>query len=150
MFESAVDGPGVPSIATISTASRYACGRSANHVWNACLGRPSTMSSNRAGWSHLGGRLRSRSQTCRGCCTQFARNEQRGYHSSVSPMLDVFGAVQRDNCVVRREHQRESPDTGKGRSDHSQTKVSAPTLVHASSITLKGPPCPSADVERAG
>lgn len=38
-----------PSIATTSTRSRQAFGRAASQVLNACLERPATMSSNRAG-----------------------------------------------------------------------------------------------------
>ncbi|AMS05721.1 hypothetical protein AXH35_09980 [Acidipropionibacterium acidipropionici] len=38
-----------PSIATTSTRSRHSCGRSASQVLNACLERPSTMSSNLTG-----------------------------------------------------------------------------------------------------
>ena len=38
-----------PSIATTSTASHQACGRSLNQVLKACLERPSTMSNNLAG-----------------------------------------------------------------------------------------------------
>ena len=45
----AVLNPVNPSIATTSTPSRQACGRSASQVLNACLERPSTMSSSRAG-----------------------------------------------------------------------------------------------------
>ena len=45
----AVLKPVNPSIATTSTASRHAWGRSVSQVLNACLDRPSIMSSNRAG-----------------------------------------------------------------------------------------------------
>lgn len=45
----AVLNPVNPSIATTSTPSRHACGLSASHCLNACLDRPSTMSSSRAG-----------------------------------------------------------------------------------------------------
>ena len=45
----AVLKPVNPSMATTSTSARHASGRAASHVLNACLERPSTMSSRRAG-----------------------------------------------------------------------------------------------------
>ena len=55
----AVLNPVNPSIATTSTASRHACGRSASQVLNTCLERPSTMSNSRAGPvpSRIGGEV---------------------------------------------------------------------------------------------